>query len=141
MSRQFTREQLHARADIVAAPLRRETSVDRTFELPPRLYAATVALYLGFVGVLGIGFGNPEMILPVAIFALFILAGFGVPALWATMAPTTDSRPLGWSRFADEGIATLTGRVKASDAVAQVLILPVLIFVWGLAVLVIAALI
>ena len=141
MSRQFTREQLQVRAEIVAAPQRHQTVVDRTFELPRRLYAATVALYLGFVGVLGIGFGNPEMIIPVAIFAVFIVAGFGVPAVWATMATHTASRSLSWSRFAGEGIATLTGRVKAIDAVTPVLILPVLIFMWGVAVLIIATLV
>lgn len=141
MSRKFTREQLAARAEIVTVPQADETVVDRTFGLPRRLYALTVALYLGFVLILGAGFGNPEMAIPVAIFVLFIVAGFGVPALWTRIGPDHASRPLAWSRFAGEGIMTLTGRVTARDAVAQVLILPVLIFLWATTVLVIAALV
>ena len=141
MSRSFTRDQLAPHARIVTPPVPRETVVDRTFELPRRLYAATVALYLGFVGVLGLGFSTPEMAIPVAIFALFIVAGFGVPAVWTRLAPGHASRPLGWSRFAGEGLVTLTGRMTARDATAQMLILPVLIFLWAVTVLVIAALV
>lgn len=141
MSRQFTREHLAAHAAIVAAPANRETVVDRTFGLPRALYGATVALYLGFIATLGLGFGNPELAIPLANFALLIVAGFGVPALWATIGPAHQSRPLSWGRFAGEGIMTLTGRVTARDAAAQVLILPVLVFVWGVAVLVVAALV
>lgn len=141
MSRQFTREQLAAHAEIVTAPRGHETVVDRTFGLPRRLYVATVALYLGFVLTLGIGFGNPEMAIPVAIFVVFILAGFGVPALWTRIGPDDASRPLSWGRFTEDGIMTLTGRVAAPHAAAQVLVLPVLIVLWATAVLVIAALV
>ncbi len=141
MFRQFTREQLAAHAEIVTAARGHETVVDRTFSLPRRLYAATVALYLGFVLTLGIGFGNPEMAIPVAISVLFVLAAFGVPALWTRIGPDDASLPLSWGRFAGEGIMTLTGRVAARDAVAQVLVLPVLIVLWATAVLVITALV
>ena len=34
--------------------------VDRTFEMPGMLYGATVALYLGFIAMLGVGFFSPE---------------------------------------------------------------------------------
>lgn len=141
MSRKLAPEQLAAQARIVAAPQIRETVVDRTFGLPRRLYAATVALYLGFVGALGLGLSSPGLAIPLAIFAFFIVAGFGVPAMWTRIGPDDATRPLAWSRFADEGIATLTGRVGARDAVAQILLLPVLIFLWALTVLVIAALV
>ena len=87
------------------------------------------------------GFANPEMVLPVAIFAVFVVAGFGVPAMWTRLAPGTRSRALSWERFRREGIITAYGPVSARDASVQVLILPVLIFLWGVFTVTIAALV
>lgn len=115
--------------------------VDRSFELPTALYGATVALYLGFMAVMAMGFGNPELILPIAVIVLLIVAAFGVPAMWARMAPETRRAAKTWSRFRLDGIVTEHGRSGARDAMVQVLILPVLIFLWGIAVVVIAALV
>ena len=49
--------------------------------------------------------------------------------------------PMSWSRFQAHGVRTLYGHSKAGDATVQVLILPVLIFAWGIAVVTIAALV
>ena len=139
MSRYQTREAIEQQAVVVAGP-RRATGVDRTFELPRRLYAATVALYLGFLAVMAAGFSSSGLVIPMAIFALFIIAGFGVPAIWAKMKPEHTSRSMTWGRFQDKGIMTATGRLSAREASAQMLILPILIFVWGTITVSIAAL-
>jgi len=115
--------------------------VDRSFELPTGLYIATAALFLGFMAVTGIGFATRELILPVAVIVLFIFAAFGVPAIWVRMVPESRRRSLSWSRFQAEGIMTEHGRTSARDATVQVLILPVLIFLWGVATVTIAALV
>ena len=119
--------------------LRQPVTVDRTFELPARLHVLTVGAYLGFIAIMGLGFANPEMLIPVAIFAIFTLGLFGVPAMWAQMQPDNPGRTLRWSEFAVNGISAFTGRVKARDAMVQVLILPVLILAWGVIVVSIAA--
>jgi hypothetical protein len=131
---------IHARLeDALGQAVGAVHETDRTFELPVRLHVITAALYLGFVAVMGLGFANPEMVIPLAIFGLFIAAFFGVPALWARMNPPTASRALRWSEFRRDGIASWTGRLTARDASVQVLILPVLILCWGIACVVIAA--
>ena len=56
------------------------------------------------------------------------LAGAGNPSEPATLG-----------EFETRGIMTNTGRLASKDATIQVLILPVLLVVWGLAVAVIAA--
>lgn len=125
------------------APDRREivrSEIDRSFELPTGLYLATAAFYLGFVAVMGLSFMNPGLVLPMVIFALFIVAGFGTPALWARMNPAKSGRALTWGQFRHRGIMTATGRLGAGAAAVQVLILPVLIFAWGVAIATIAAL-
>ncbi len=139
MVKHFTRELVAEQAIIVETP-KVAHEVDRSFELPKGLYVATVALYLGFLAVMAAGLSSPGLIIPMAIFAFFILAGFGLPTIWARMQPPHRSRNMSWSRLVSQGVATHTGRVSARDAAVQVLVLPVLIFCWGIAAVTIAAL-
>jgi hypothetical protein len=135
---------LLARGDarIVAQPeaphVRHQVEADRNFGLPTALYGATVGGYLGFLVVVGSAFANPVLAIPMAIFVLFIVAGFGIPALWTRLAGNT-SEPQTLGEFEARGIMTATGRLAAKDATIQVLILPVLLVIWGLAIAVIAA--
>jgi hypothetical protein len=132
MTEFVTHEALARVADITPAPHVRN-EIDRCFELPTGLYAATVALYLGFIAVMAVVLMNPELVLPMVIFAFFIIAGFGTPSLWARMNPAKRERAMSWSTFRHRGIQTATGRLGAGAATVQVLILPTLIFVWGVA--------
>lgn len=125
-------------SDRVATPNIRQ-DIDRSFELPTRLYVATVGLYFAFLAVMAAGFQTREMILPMAIFVIYIVMAFGVPMLWARMKPDNDSKAIDWVRFRESGIVTMTGPTKAKDATAQVLILPVLILFWGIGTVAIAA--
>lgn len=129
-------------ARIVAQPaaVRHQVEVDRNFGLPTTFYGATVGCYLGFLVIVGSAFANPVLAIPMAIFVLFIVAGFGIPAVWTRLAGNT-SEPQTLGEFEARGIMTETGRLAARDATIQVLILPVLLVVWGLAVAVIAALV
>jgi hypothetical protein len=122
------------------APVRHSHEVDRNFGLPRALYGATVACYLGFLAITGLAFANPELGIPMAIFALFIVAGFGIPAIWTRLAGNA-SAPMTLGEFGAQGIMTHTGRLAPRDATIQMLILPVLLVVWGLTVVVIAAIV
>jgi hypothetical protein len=141
MVQMLTREQIAEQAIIhAAAPTYiRNAPLDRSFELPTALYAITAGLFLAFVGIMATGFAHPEMIIPTAIFALFIIAFFTVPALWVRLQPENSVRAKSWARFQAEGIQTAYGHVGAGAATAQVLILPVLIVLWGVAAVTIAA--
>lgn len=142
MAEKLTRERVAETADIhESLATRQPTRVDRGFELPTGLYVATAGLYFGFVALLGVAFANPKMILPVAVITLLVVAAFGLPSIWVKMNPDDGQRATPWSRFKAQGIMTLTGHCSAGAASVQVLILPVLIFVWGVAVVTIAALV
>lgn len=140
MSRHLTRELVAQQAE-VRRELLHPVVVDRSFELPRALYIATASLYLGFIAVLGLGLATPGLLIPMAIFAVFIVAGFGLPAVWVSMKPDNAVRQLDWGRFRRQGIATLTGRLTAGEAAAQMLVLPILIFAWGVTCVIIAALV
>lgn len=122
-------------------PVREPTTVDRTFEIPAGIYMTMVGLFLAFLALLAVGFSTPQMILPMALFAFVIIAGFAIPTIWSTMAPATASKAKSWNRFKQDGIQTAYGRTTARDATIQVLILPVLIFLWGIAVVTVAAIV
>lgn len=139
MSKQVQSHIEAGEARIVEAPVA-APRIDRSFNLPTSLFGATVGCYLAFIGVMAIGFGNPGLLIPMVIFVGFIVAGFGVPALF-TRLNGNDSAPLTNGQFEREGIATNTGRLAPRDARAQVLILPVLVVFWGIAISVIAALV
>ena len=143
MSKHLQDQLVSGKARIVEAPAqkaRHQVEVDRNFELPTAYYGATVGLYFAFLAVMFAGFGNPGLVIPMAIFAVFIVGMFGVPAVW-TRFKGNDTRPLTTGQFAKDGIMTLTGRLAPRDAAIQMLILPVLIVMWGIAVVTIAALV
>ena len=113
---------------------------DRNFGLPTLLFKAYFGLFLGFLGVMAMGFSHPEMAIPFVIFAFFTAAFYVVPALWAGMKPDHGDRPMGMDALLARGIDTQTGRLSGGSAMVQMLILPVLVFLWGLVAVAIAAL-
>lgn len=123
-----------------SAPVRHQVEADRNFGLPIALYGATIACYLGFLVIVGSAFANPVLAIPLAIIVLLIVAAFGVPAIWTRLKDNV-SEPETLGEFETRGIMTNTGRLTARDATTQVLILPVLLVCWGLAVAVIAAIV
>jgi hypothetical protein len=149
MSEFLARETLTETADLVQAPLLAPASAlpavvvlpetDRTFELPTGLYVATVTLYLGFLGLMAATFLDRGLAIPMVIFVFFVLAAFGTPMMWARMNPPTKAAAMTFATFKNRGIMTATGRLGAGSAAVQVLVLPVLILCWGLAIAVIAA--
>ena len=148
MSKQVQDIIARGEARIVDAPAiapRHQIEVDRNFELPTGLYVATAGLYLGFLAVMAAGLGNPGLVIPMAIFAFFIVAGFGVPAIWTRLksnaVDANTTRPLTTGQFESKGIMTHTGKLAPRDAAIQMLILPVLIVLWACAAVTIAALV
>ena len=130
-------------ARIVEAPKaapRNQVEHDRNFELPTAFYAMTAGLYFAFIAVMFVGFGNPGLIVPTAIFAVFIVAGFGVPSVWVRLKDNA-SRPMTMGAFRAKGIMTNTGRLAPRDSAIQMLILPVLIVAWGCVTVAIAAIV
>lgn len=141
MAERLNRISLINRGELVAPPMQRACE-DRTFELPVTLHIATALMFLGFASVLSLAFRAPQMAIPFAIFVVFILAIFTVPALWVRIRPEENgSRALNWREFMSKGMATQAGAAGGREATVLVLLLPFLIFCWALAVATIALLV
>ncbi len=128
-----------AKAKITRKTTPFEVKVQRSFDLPVGLHVATVALYFAFLGVMAFAFQDRGLIIPMAIFVIYIVMAFGVPAMWVRMKPGHTATTQSWANFSRFGIDTFTGNMSARDATGQVLILPVLILGWAIAIAVIAA--
>jgi hypothetical protein len=138
MSKHIATAQLAELAQIAREP-RQHTLVDRTFGLPTELFALTVAAYVAFLGVMTAAFGEAGLVIPMAICVIYLVMAFGVPALWTQIGPDDGARRLSWSAFRARGVMTNSGPVSAGAAAAQVLILPLVILFWGIAIAVIAS--
>ncbi len=133
----FQRVEAPAKLDAILPD--HQVRVVRSFDLPTGMFAATVALYFAFLGVMAATFADKGLAIPMAIFSITIVMAFGTPAMWVRMKPDHGAKAPGWDRFLREGVATHTGHLGGAGAAAQVLILPVLILAWGLVVAAIVA--
>jgi hypothetical protein len=129
-------EVLIARDEIVAAPISRACD-DQSFELPSGLYVAMALFFAGFVGVLSLAFRSGHMAVVYGVIFAFIAAFFAIPAIFPAMAPERK-KALSWTKFRMRGIQTATGRTSAGEATTLVLLLPFLIFCFGMCVAAIA---
>ncbi len=125
--------------EIVDAPAGRACD-DQTFELPSGIYIAMAALFAGFIGVLSLALRGGQMAVVYGVIFAFIAAFFAVPAIFPAMAPSRK-KALSWADFRSRGIETATGRSTGGEATVLVLLLPALIFCFGIAIAVISALV
>jgi len=133
-----SKQELLAQGEVVAAPVVAAISgqracTDQNFGLPTGLYVAMVAMFAGFVAALALVLHGGHLVVAFAIFA-FIGIYFGVPFLFPKMAGSGGAKALSWDEFTDRGITTATGHSTAREAAVLVLLLPSLIFCFGLAV-------
>jgi hypothetical protein len=139
MSIKLDRQQLAAIDSIAGAPDRPRACTERDFNLPVALHAGFFGLFLTYLGVMWAGFGNPNLLIPMAICIFFTAAFYVVPMLWTTMDGPNQTDAMGFDEMFARGVDIHTGRISGGGAAVQVLVLPVLILLWGVAVVVIAA--
>lgn len=127
----------HARA-IAPLAYARPNRGARTFDLHPALHAGVFAGFGVYLAIMWATFADPELALPFAIFAITLAAGFVVPAYWARVAGN-DAPKASWSEFLREGLACEGGRLSGNAVLAQVLIMPAMLILWGAGIAIIVA--
>jgi Flp pilus assembly protein TadB len=142
MSIHIPADAIEARARLVAAPAAGSAAArrgQRVFDMHPAVHGLTVAAYALFATILCATFMAPEMLIPAAIVAVTVVALFATPGLWARVVPDDGKPKQSWAEFMDEGVDTITGRLSAGAAMAQILTLPALVVVLAIAMAVIRA--
>ena len=133
MSKLYSRTELADAGLIVQAPAVRRNLAERSFGLHPALFAATIGAYVAFLAIMATVFVSPELVIPFAICFVYVGMAFGTPAMWAKISPRSEGRYQTWAEFRDEGLEIATGKISSGGAIAQVLVLPVLIVGWAVA--------
>lgn len=123
-----------------AAPVRHQVDVDRNFGIPTMFYAIMAACYVGFLVITVTAFASPLLIVPMAVIGLFLVMFFGIPVTWCRFKDNRSAAATP-GEFEAKGIMTNTGPLRSRDAAVQMLILPVLLVLWGLAAVTIAAIV
>lgn len=114
--------------------------VERQFDLHPALHLALFGGFFAYLGIMWLAFGNPELVLPFAIFVVFLAGSLIVPAWWGRVARQEGPRQ-SWAEFLQEGVDCATGHLNARETAVQVLIMPAMLVLWGLIVATIRALV
>ena len=143
MTDRFSKELLLARGEVVAAPQidDRPYCQNRNFGLPPALLLGAFGFFFAYLAVMWVGFAADGLVIPMVVNFVFVAAFAYVPAKWATMKPDHRDRALDLAEFRAAGIETAAGRTSAGEATTLVLLLPACVFLWGVAVTTIAALV
>jgi hypothetical protein len=146
MSKQYDRTSFSADeavASIVAAPIVSQAGQPhgtRVFDLHPALHAIVFGGFAVWLTIMWLAFADAELAIPFVIFAIFLSASFAVPAMWARIAGTAGGKD-GWQAFMRRGIDCATGHLTGPEAVAQVVIMPAMLVLWGVSVAIIHALV
>ena len=127
MSNHIPAAAIHEKARIVSPPALRRNRQDRAFDLHPAVHLMLAGLYMGFVALLSLAFMGRDLVVPFAINIIGVTGLFLVPGLWARVFPDNGGRRQSWSEFMAEGVETYTGHMASKEALAQILILPVLL--------------
>lgn len=108
------------------------------FDLHPALHAAVFGGFFVYLSIMWASFADSGLAIPFVVFAIFLAASFIVPAIWARIVPQAGPRER-WGDFMARGVDCATGRLDAGAAMVQVLIMPAMLILWGLAVAIIHA--
>jgi len=139
MTDRLLSELLSTRDEIVEAPAQRACE-DQSFELPAGIYAAMASLFAGFIGILAFSF-RAQMAVSYAVVFVFLTAFFAIPTIFTKMPPLgSGKKALSWDMFRYKGISADGGHMTAREATILILLLPFLIFCFGVAIATIAAL-
>lgn len=143
MTRLITKAELEQSLELASPPqltpnLRQDIE-QRNFGLPVGLHATYFGLFLAFLGVMAFGLQTPHLIIPIAVCVWFTAAFYVVPMLWTKVGPDNGAKAMSMGELERKGIMTYTGWCSGRDATIQTLILPSLVFAWGIAIVTIAA--
>jgi hypothetical protein len=94
-------------------------------DVPAAAGALLVAVYASLLAILAIGTtGSGKSLLSIVVAGFFLFMFFAVPAVFFGVADEDAERP-SMARFLEQGMQTMTGHSTGSEALVQMLAVPV----------------
>ncbi len=120
-----------------AAPATTPRPLLRSLDLPGRVHGLMTAFYLSFLVSMALAFGvSDKMGIVLAVCAVYALLFFMVPVMF-TRVPGVDGTRVGWRRMKRSGMGTHFGPMNSHAVLGQVLVVPICVALFGLAVIII----
>ena len=118
-----------------AVPRSRALSAACHEQMHPGVYKLALACWMGLLGVFAITFfSSANALFMVVIDAVYAVMFFGVPWIFHRMAPQDGSGPRDFFSFLNGRFDTIYGPIRASEALLQVILVPLLLGLGGIAI-------
>ena len=104
-------------------------------QMHPGVYKVALACWMGFLGVFVLTFlSSANALFMIAIDTVYAVMFFGIPWIFHRMTPQGETRPRDFFSFLSGRVDTIYGPIRASEALLQVILVPLLLGIGGIAI-------
>ncbi|HSM96925.1 MAG TPA: hypothetical protein VLT91_12830 [Rhizomicrobium sp.] len=104
-------------------------------QMHPGVYKVALACWMGFLGVFVLTFlTSANALFMIAIDAVYAAMFFGIPWVFYRMTPKTGPAPRDFFNFLGGRLDTIYGPIRASEALLQVILVPLILGIGGIAI-------
>jgi hypothetical protein len=119
----------------VAARRQRALSTVCHEQMHPGVYKVALVCWMGFLGVFVVTFfSSANALFMIVIDTVYAAMFFGIPWVFHRITPQTDTRPRDFFSFLNGRVDTIYGPIRASEALLQVILVPLLLGLGGIAI-------
>jgi len=104
-------------------------------QMHPGVYKVALACWMGLLGVFVITFfSSANALFMVVIDCVYAAMFFGIPWIFHRMTPQNGSAPRDFFSFLNGRLDTIYGPIRASEALLQVILVPLVLGIGGIAI-------
>ncbi|MBS0278298.1 MAG: hypothetical protein JSR81_11800 [Proteobacteria bacterium] len=104
-------------------------------QMHPGVYKVALACWMGFLGVFVVTFfSSANALFMIVIDGVYAVMFFGIPWVFHRIAPQSVVRPRDFFSFLNGSVDTIYGPIRASEALLQVILVPLLLGIGGIAI-------
>ena len=104
-------------------------------QMHPGVYKVALACWMGFLGVFVLTFlSSANALFMIAIDTVYAVMFFGIPWVFHRMTPKDETGPRDFFSFLNGRVDTIYGPIRAGEALLQVILVPLLLGLGGIAI-------
>jgi hypothetical protein len=104
-------------------------------QMHPGVYKVALACWMGFLGVFVVTFfSSANALFMIVVDGVYAAMFFGIPWVFHRITPQSVVRPRDFFSFLNGSVDTIYGPIRASEALLQVILVPLLLGIGGIAI-------